>query len=414
MGSGIKFAHLSDIHIGIETHGKINPATGRNTRLEDVLNSLDYIVDEVINKDVDLVLISGDIFHRENPQPTEETEFARRINTIVTGSGAELVIVLGNHDYPSTSHKTAAVEIFPALELPRVRVVKRPEAVTITTKNGPVQVLCLPWIRKSALLTKDEYKSIPSDEIQRELERRMLSIVRNLIEEADKSIPAVFAGHFSVRNAVLSGSETTSLDIFEPSISRVELARESLAYVALGHIHRYQNLNDGSQPPIVYSGSIERIDFSEEREDKGFVMGEIVKKKDGWNCEFQFVKTPARKFFTVEIDPKAENESIGEAPGPLTPEDIEGAIVRVRYRVSDAEERVDEKKLLETFSRASSVKIERIFEAPAKTTRGTGLTKNMDAIEALKTYIDSKPELEKVSEKMIEYARKLAEETESG
>ncbi len=61
----MNFLHLSDIHIGLETHGRINPATGRNTRLEDILKCLDHAVDTAIEESLDVLLMAGDIFHIE-------------------------------------------------------------------------------------------------------------------------------------------------------------------------------------------------------------------------------------------------------------------------------------------------------------------------------------------------------------
>jgi exonuclease SbcD len=46
-------------------------------------------------------------------------------------------------------------------------------------------------------------------------------------------------------------------------------------YVALGHIHKAQNLNDRSHPPVIYPGSIERVDFGEAGDRKCFVIAEI-------------------------------------------------------------------------------------------------------------------------------------------
>ncbi|MEE8298830.1 MAG: exonuclease subunit SbcD, partial [Thermodesulfobacteriota bacterium] len=141
----IKFIHLSDIHIGLQTHGKINPATGKNTRLEDIVKSLDFVFDYALKESVDLVLIAGDIFHRENPHPTEEIEFARRVVNLVEKSRTKVVMVLGNHDYPSAGGKASAVEIFPALDIEGVTIVRKPGLHTLDTENGQVQIACLPW-----------------------------------------------------------------------------------------------------------------------------------------------------------------------------------------------------------------------------------------------------------------------------
>jgi exonuclease SbcD len=52
-----------------------------------------------------------------------------------------------------------------------------------------------------------------------------------------------------------------------------------LDYVALGHIHKPQNLNEGAHPPVIYPGSIERVDFGEVEDDKYFVIARVERGK---------------------------------------------------------------------------------------------------------------------------------------
>lgn len=410
--SRIRFIHLSDIHIGIETHGRINPATGKNTRLEDVFRSLDFIVDTAVRESVDLVLIAGDVFHRENPNPTEETEFARRIARLVAEGGIKVVIVLGNHDYPATLGKASAVEIFPAINLDGVLVAKRPGVLHVLTKRGTVQVVCLPWAGRGTLLTKEEYKSLTQEALRLEIERKLIGIIHDLIKGIDRAHPALFLGHLALREAEASGTETTALLMSDPAVPKLELINPVFTYVALGHIHRFQNLNEEGTPPVVYSGSIERIDFTEEREKKGFVLGDIFNGPDGWTCDFQFIETPARRFLTIDIGEKDWNTSETSILDRISKEDVQNAVIRVRYRVSKPEERINEKRIREALSKAHSVRIERIFEKPEKKIRRSELSKTTDIMEALRRYIDSKPELKNIAEDMKRYAKELVEESE--
>jgi DNA repair protein SbcD/Mre11 len=409
--TAIKFIHLSDIHIGVETHGKINPITGSNTRLEDVLGSLDSVFDTAIRESVDLVLIAGDVFHRENPHPTEETEFAKRIAHLSTEGKAKVVIALGNHDYPTSFGRAAAVEIFPALNMSGVLIAKKPNIFPVLTKKGVAQIVCLPWVGRSVLLTREEYKLLSPEVLKLEIEKRLISIIRNLAERVDKSSPALFLGHVALRDAKLSGTEMTTLLGLEPTLPRSELANPAFSYVALGHVHKFQDLNEGYRPPIVYSGSIERIDFTEEKERKGFVIGEVFKGLDGWECNFEFRETPARRFLTIETVEREgnTNEAILNRIGK---ENIRDAIVRVRYKVLKPEDEVDEKKIREALSQAYSVKIERTFERQERS-RLIGLSKTMSVMEALEKYISSKPELKNIAEDMKGYAKELIQKYES-
>lgn len=402
----IKFIHLSDIHIGLQTHGKINPATGKNTRLEDIVKSLDFVFDYALKESVDLVLIAGDIFHRENPHPTEEIEFARRVVNLVEKSRTKVVMVLGNHDYPSAGGKASAVEIFPALDIEGVIIVRKPGLHTLDTENGQVQIACLPWAGRSGLVSKDEYKSLSTQEIQIEIEKRLIAIIRDLASKTDNSNPAIFLGHLSVRNAKLSGTERDTITISDPIVPVSELNNGAFNYVALGHIHRFQNLNKDDFPPIVYSGSIERIDFTEEKEKKGFVIGEIVESEEGWKCEYEFIETPARKFLTIEID-GSDLESDLNLEKRFKKEDIANAVVRVRFKVLNPGEKIDEKRIKSLFESAQTLKIEKIFEKPEKIMRHPGLSKTMGLMEALDKYIETKPELKDIADEMRSYAEKL-------
>jgi exonuclease SbcD len=364
------------------------------------------VFDYALKESVDLVLIAGDIFHRENPHPTEEIEFARRVVNLVEESRTKVVMVLGNHDYPSAGGKASAVEIFPALYIEGVTIVRKPGLHTLDTENGQVQIACLPWAGRSGLVSKDEYKSLSTQEIQIEIEKRLIAIIRDLSSKTDNSNPAIFLGHLSVRNAKLSGTERDTITISDPIVPVSELNNGAFNYVALGHIHRFQNLNKDDFPPIVYSGSIDRIDFTEEKEKKGFVIGEIVESEEGWKCEYKFIETPARKFLTIEID-GSDLESELNLEKRFKKEDIADAVVRVRFKVLNPGEKIDEKRIKSLFESAQTLKIEKIFEKPEKIMRHPGLSKTMGLMGALDKYIETKPELKDIADEMKSYAEKL-------
>ncbi len=409
MGEQIRFLHLSDLHLGIETHGRLNTATGLNTRLEDVLGSLDTAVDEAVRRRVHAVFIAGDIFHKENPSPTEEIEFARRIRRLVSETDAHVVITLGNHDYPSATRRAAAVEIFPALTMERVYVARAPAVLRLETEGVPLQVACLPWARKGALLTKDDIKSLPVDEITREAERRMAAVLERLLGELDPSLPAVVTAHAAVRNAVYSGTERTSLEAEDPTLPLGLLCSDKVAYVALGHIHRFQDLNRGRRPPVVYAGSIERVDFSEEREDKGFVAGEIIRDGGSWTASYEFVPTPARAFRTLEVEIDDEGRWEEKLRGEAAVRGTEDAVVRVRCKIRNPELRIDGRRIRHLLEGAFSVTVEPVFEGPLTSPRSPALRGELDPIEALRAYISLKPELRRMEDELIARARALIE-----
>jgi exonuclease SbcD len=408
----IRFIHLSDIHIGLLTHGRLNPSTGYNTRLEDILKCLDHVLETAARESVDLILIAGDVFHRENPLPAEEIEFARRIGKAAGNGGARVVMVLGNHDYSSSGIGASAVEIFPALDIEGVTIARKPGVIEVNTKSGSVQIACLPWAGRGALLSREEYKSLSSQELQAEIERKLIAIIRGLVEKTQPKDPAVLLAHVAARGARLSGTETDTLSTSDPVVPVTVLADPAFQYVALGHIHRFQDLNEGDAPPVVYSGSIERVDFTEEKEKKGFVLGEISESETGWKCIYQFRETPARRFITIDLGEIDEDRRKLPIPDGISPGDLEGAVVRVRYEVGGPGEGIDERELRSAFGGAQTLKIERVFSKPKKTMRQTELSKTMSVLDALDKYVQSKPELKKIGAEMKSAAEKLLREDE--
>src|SRR4029079_3755227 len=91
----IKLLHTSDIHIGMENYGRINPATGLSTRLEDFCAALEEAVDRAIAEPVDLFVIAGDIYKTRDPTPTHQREFAKRIQRLMSAD-IPRVVVAGN------------------------------------------------------------------------------------------------------------------------------------------------------------------------------------------------------------------------------------------------------------------------------------------------------------------------------
>jgi hypothetical protein len=109
-------------------------------------------------------------------------------------------------------------------------------------------------------------------------------------------------------------------------------------YVALGHIHKHQAMAYAT--PVVYAGSIDRVDFGEEQEEKGFVLVELPTDAKG-RAEWEFRKVDARPFLTIEATVESDNAT----------EDVVRAIARnanrleraiVRLRVDIPPERVPE------------------------------------------------------------------------
>lgn len=342
----MKLLHFADLHLGIENYGAINPRTGLSTRVDDFLAALDRIIDVAIAEEVDAVLFAGDAFKNRDPSPTLQRAFASRIRRLAAAQ-VPTVLLIGNHDLPSISARATAIEIYEALEIPGIHVARSTRAFEVQTKSGTLQIVALPWVSRSHLLTREELRELETSELQRRVAELISSSLKELAEELNAANPSVLLAHVSVEGARL-GSEQSIMLGHELVLSREELSADRFDYVALGHIHQHQTISE--HPPIVYAGSPERIDFSEEREDKGYVIVEIDQTVSPRKPDWSFHALPARPFRTLKLtarseDPMAEIERLIERRAA----DIEGAVVRLSVAVpAEREElvRVDEVRRL--------------------------------------------------------------------
>jgi exonuclease SbcD len=106
----------------------------------------------------------------------------------------------------------------------------------------------------------------------------------------------------------------------------------NVGFVALGHIHKHQALHYAS-PQVVYAGSIDRVDFGEQDEPKGWVYVELPLEK-GASAEWEFRPVAARPFLTIDARVESENatEDVVRAIA-RTADRLAGAVVRVRIEV---------------------------------------------------------------------------------
>ena len=113
--------HFSDLHIGVENYGRIDPNTGLSTRMGDFLTAFDELVDYSISNHVDLVIFAGDAFKSREPNQTQQREFAKRIIKLAD-ENIKVFLLVGNHDLPHALARATSVEIYETLSISNVVV----------------------------------------------------------------------------------------------------------------------------------------------------------------------------------------------------------------------------------------------------------------------------------------------------
>jgi DNA repair protein SbcD/Mre11 len=401
----LKVLHLSDVHLGSGlSHGKINHETGLNTRFEDFVKCLCLCIDRAISDPVDLVLFGGDAFPDATPLPYIQEAFATQFRRL---ADAEIptVLLVGNHDQHSQGQGGASLSIYRTLAVPKIIVGDTISTHLITTKNGDCQVITLPWVNRSVLLTRKDADGLSMTEVNKLLVDRLHPALEGEIRRLNPDIPTILLGHLMAENALL-GAERLLAVGKGFTVPMGLLIRPEFDYVALGHVHKHQNLNSFNNPPVVYPGSIERVDFSEEKEEKGYVMINLEKGDTTW----EFCPLPARIFKTIKVDVCKAEFPQDTILKKIAQHDIKDAVIRLIYTLeSEQLEKIENSALHKALSDAHSYTIQTDLVSQLSRPRIPELdqTNSIDPISALKTYLDNHPKLQDLADLMLEAAEKL-------
>ncbi|MBD2413050.1 exonuclease sbcCD subunit D [Nostoc calcicola FACHB-389] len=401
----IKILHLSDIHMGSGfSHGRINPLTGLNTRLEDFVNTLSRCIDRAIADTVDLVIFGGDAFPDATPPPYVQQAFATQFRRLVDAN-IPTVLLVGNHDQHSQGLGGASLCIYRTLGVPGFLVGDTLTTHCIETPNGKVQVITLPWLTRSTLMTRQETEGLSLAEVNQLLTERLQVVLEGEVRRLDPDVPTVLLAHLMADNATLGAERYLAVGKgFTLPLSL--LTRPCFDYVALGHVHRHQNLNKSNNPPVIYPGSIERVDFSEEKEDKGYVMIELERGKAEW----EFCPLPVRDFCTIEVDVSKAEDPQAVLMKAIAKYDIEDAVVRLIYKLrSEQMDLIDSSSIHTALNLAHTYTIQAELVSQLARPRIPELTasSSIDPMEALKTYLNNREDLKDIAASMLEAAQKL-------
>ncbi|MBE9089091.1 exonuclease subunit SbcD [Microcystis aeruginosa LEGE 11464] len=401
----IKILHLSDIHMGSGfSHGRLNPKTGLNTRLEDFMGSLSLCIDRAIASPVDLVLFGGDAFPDATPPPFVHEAFASQFRRLADAN-IPTVLLVGNHDQHSQGNGGVSLSIYRTLAVPGFIVGDRLTTHRITTRNGDIQVITLPWLTRATLLTRPETEGLSLSGVNELLINRLEPVLEGEIRQLDTSVPTVLLAHLMADRASLGAERFLAVGKgFTVPLSL--LNRPQFEYVALGHVHKHQNLNPSNDPPIVYPGSIDRVDFSEEKEDKGYVLIEVAKGEVKW----EFCPLPVRTFRSIEVDVSQAANPQKELLKALKKHDIQEAVIRLVYKIrSEQLELINTNQLDEALKTAHSysIRAELISQLTRPRLPELGVGNQLDPMEALKAYIDNKEDLRDIVDDMLEAAQLL-------
>lgn len=399
--------HAGDLHLGVSSYGPANPTTGISRRVDDFFAAFDQAVDYAIEKKADLFLLCGDTFKDPSPTPTMLKMFATRLARL-SKADIKTVIVLGNHDTPK-SGRAAPPEPFIELDVPNVYFFSKPDFKDLECRSGEkVRVFAIPY-RHPVKLASDKKKGttkldkdLLAEGFREQIAKEIEIFTRAGRKGADASI---LVGHLSVEGAV-AGSEKIWATGEEYSVLPSAFDAGTFDYIALGHLHKHQVMK--SKTPIVYSGSIERVDISEANEKKCFVSVNIRNH----TAEWKFIDIQSRPMHNIRVDCTNQPDPLTSVKEELADKTLNGAIVSLHIVIKDqlpGAQRDEISRLLNN-SFWNQIVYEKLARKPGPDSKGA-FGGTLEPSQALGKYLKTKKIIEKERDLAMKIGQEIINET---
>ncbi len=303
----MRIIHTADWHLG--------DRLGRIDRTDDLKRAVERVALVCRDETADVLLVAGDLFSElSRPDSLRDSvEHLARVFLPFLVGGGTIVAITGNHDNENFCQtlrhvmdlaSPAAGRAGEALPPGRFYLAAAPTLLRLSDRAGvPVQFVLMPYPTPRRYLDERSRRYQGVGEKNRVLQEAYVERLGRLRADPafDGALPTVLAAHVHVQGARLANpfriTEQESI-LFPPSALPAEWA-----YAALGHIHQPQCLPH--RPYARYSGSLERLDLGEARDQKGVVRVDVG--PDGLRGEPCFLPLPARPIYEVVVtNPRAE------------------------------------------------------------------------------------------------------------
>jgi DNA repair exonuclease SbcCD nuclease subunit len=273
----MRILHFSDTHLGFQAFDRVNDA-GVNTREQDVYDAFERVIQRTLEIKPDLVIHSGDFFHRPSPSNRALTFGLEQLRKI-GDAGIPIVIIAGNHETPKTIYNSPILR-------------------ALNTLDHVFPVFGETWEKHS--FGEVVIHGVPHINDQRIL----LQELQKLQPEPGKF--NILMLHTSLGKRYLM--EEYGEQIFPPEF---EAKLAEFQYIALGHWHNVQAVT--LHPNAWYSGSIERLSDTEIDSEKGFILLEVAPDH---TCKVQFESITTRPWLRWEQS-NCQSLSIAELEASL-------------------------------------------------------------------------------------------------
>ena len=360
-----RIAITSDLHVDHPESSRRRPGASITVREQDALATTAFVARHARDFECEALIVAGDYVEtKANPRSGRATRIAMALeegpdrqihlpgNHDITDGGLSIVDDLATRAPGWTGHTGSGVELV-----------------------GETAVCVIPWLSTAWYRALPGKEALPDAQAYKELREYYLTIARGLFVKAEKAgaRDAILVGHQQLSGGRMTEKQQVFLGDLDLVVDAGALAAIGFVAVVFGHVHRAQTVIDEPACPVLFAGSIERVDFQEQDEQKSFVVLEV----EGGRAKVERMPTPARHMVTVTGD-----GSFNEAA-------VEDSIVRG----IDLDPDIDESDLRRALLAAGALEVmglrRRKVDAPAA---ARGLSESLSPEQLVEAYYAGDPE----------------------
>lgn len=387
----MKIALAPDLHCFYNTNDKLNKL-GKSRREEEWKNSTEYMLNQCVANEVNTIVFPGDYF--VNPKPTaKQVLLISNLFRKFEENKIRVIGTTGNHDISGANTKSMG-DVVSAIGGNKNWCVTTFDTLRIYS----IGFAFLPFVKTPEIMAYNP--NFANMEVSEQLIQIANSMYKKLSEDP-KVKKKILIGHWSI-----VGAKTSSGKSMERTLNGTEVVLplgelKEWDACLFGHIHKPQVLSE-SKPFVAYSGSVQRINIGEAKDERGFYIYDTDAET------YDFINIPAiqMKTFFAKIYTK---EDVILFYKKIKSEDLKDKIVQVTYEISKNDiDLINKKEILKLLEEKEVMSVAKVSPKILEETRqrDMSLTESLDSQQALEKWLEQKNENEETKRRMAELLRK--------
>lgn len=311
---------VGDVHEGKAYDFRVDPLTSVSARAMDLHANLVRAAKHAIEIRASYFVLLGDLFDRTNVAPIFREYVRHDVIEPLGQFGIKILMLAGNHDQPRVFQRGTSIDDFTGY--PHVQIFRKPTSIIENIGGKKINFIIMPFLHSGTILDQSEKiaQDMPDDQRVVLGEEILKELVQKYSSEKDCDAQILFA-HYYFEGAEISNLQNPEMDVGELEFKQTMLP-DKLDLAVFGHVHLFQTKVVRSIP-IVFLGSVERIDWGEKKGSKNFMV------LNPENMTWKFEQFPTRDMLEIRVKIEAGDKDPTKLILEKIPDDLKDKMVRL-------------------------------------------------------------------------------------